>query len=65
MTTRPAMLILWLHHDLRSYKGTGRGRLMFECVDEDQESLPGSTDADFSGGLLHHVEAECGINCVV
>jgi hypothetical protein len=45
---------------------------MFECVDEDQESLPGSTDADFSGGLLHHVEAECGtathhkgINCVV
>ena len=41
-----------------------RGRTMFECVDKDQESLPGS-HADTNGALLYHVEADCntGLPC--
>ena len=33
---------------------------MFECVDEDQESLAGSSNGYQNGGCLHHVEAGCG-----
>ena len=64
---------------MTSYRGAGRGRLVFECIDEDQESLVNSTSADNNGGILHHVEAACGaaglpcppysaykeVNCVV
>ncbi len=40
-----------------------RGRTMFECVDKDQESLPGSS-ADNNGAVLYHVEAACnGLPC--
>ena len=41
-----------------------RGRSMYECVDEDQESLPGSQPNNL-GALLHHVEADCntGLPC--
>ncbi len=40
-----------------------RGRTMFECVDRDQESLPGSS-ADTNGVLFVHVEAACnGLPC--
>ena len=35
-----------------------RGRTMFECMDKDQESLPGS-HADVNGAVFHHVEADC------
>jgi hypothetical protein len=92
VSTRPAVLMIpartscpstWTReyygYIMTSYRGTGRGRLMFECIDEDQETLTGSTDADVNGGVLHHVEADCGaaglscppynqekeINCVV
>ena len=38
-------------------------RTSFECVDKDQESLPGS-QADTNGALFYHVEANCnGIPC--
>ena len=42
-----------------------RGRTMFECVDRDQESLPGGGHADTNGALFHHVEAVCnhGLPC--
>ena len=33
---------------------------MFECVDEDQESMAGSSNGDENGGILCHVEAGCG-----
>ena len=52
-------------------------RTMFECVDKDQESLPG-THANTNGAVFYHVEANCGtgipclpynnhqeLNCVV
>ncbi len=40
-----------------------RGRTMFECVDRDQESLPGSS-ANIDGVLFYHVEASCnGLPC--
>ena len=41
----------------------GRRGSTIECIDEDQESIPGS-GADTSGALLHHVEASCnGMPC--
>ena len=45
-----------------SYKG--HHRTMFECVDEDQESLPGS-QSNSHGMTFHHVEATCstGLPC--
>ena len=52
---------------MTEYKGTHnniRGRTMFECVDKDQESLPGGgTNTD--GVLFYHVEADCntGLPC--
>ena len=41
-----------------------RGRTMFECVDKDQESLPGS-HANTDGVIFFHVEAHCnsGLPC--
>ena len=41
-----------------------RGRSMFECVDADQESLPGS-HPNTNGALFYHVEAACntGLPC--
>ena len=52
-------------------------RATFECVDADQESLPGSQDG-LNGALFFHAEADCGnglpcpdyndhqeLNCVV
>ena len=53
---------------MTEYKGSQnndiRGRSMFQCVDEDQESLPGS-HAIILGALFHHVEADCntGLPC--
>ena len=48
---------------MTSFHGTGRGRGRFECVDEDQESIPGSA-ADTNGFIFHHVEAACnGMPC--
>ena len=41
----------------------GRGRTTFECVDKDQNSLPGSY-ANTDGAVLYHVEANCnGLPC--
>ena len=92
VSTRPAVFMIpaktscpssWTReyygYIMTSYRATGRGRLMFECVDEDQESLLGSSNGIEDGGRLHHVEAACGadglscppydqnkeINCVV
>ena len=46
-----------------SFWADGRGRTSFECVDKDQESLPGS-QAAIDGALLYHVEANCnGLPC--
>ena len=53
---------------MTEYKGDHNcdicGRTMFECVDRDQESLPGS-HANTDGTVLHHVEADCntGLPC--
>ena len=52
---------------MTEYKGGRsdiRGRTMFECVDKDQESLPGS-HPDTNGVLYYHVEADCntGLPC--
>ena len=74
VSTRPAVFMIpakttcpssWTReyygYIMSSYKEEGRGRLMFECVDEDQESLPGSTNTR-NNNLLQHVEATCGTN---
>ena len=38
-------------------------RTLFECVDKDQESVPGS-QANTNGALFYHVEANCnGMAC--
>ena len=53
---------------MTEYKGVSnniRGRTMFECVDAEQESLPGSAP-NTDGVLFYHVEAACsadGIPC--
>ena len=40
-----------------------RHRTSFECIDKDQDSVPGS-QADTDGALFYHVEANCnGIPC--
>ena len=41
------------------------GRTMFACVDEDQESIPGS-QVNTNGALFYHDEASCsdaGLPC--
>ena len=46
---------------MTTYIHRARGR--FECIDEDQESIPGSA-ADTDGFRFHHVEAACnGMPC--
>ena len=35
------------------------GRTMFDCVDRDQEALPGSGGNE-DGALFYHVKAACG-----
>ena len=49
----------YLMTELRTHK-----RSMFECVDEDQESLPGS-HANTNGALFYQVEVDCnsGLPC--
>ena len=42
---------------------SGHYRTSFECVDKDQDSVPGS-QADTNGALFYHVEANCnGLAC--
>ena len=49
---------------MTSYHEPDRGRGTFLCVDEDQESIPGSSFNDPYYFALHHVEAGChGIPC--
>ena len=53
---------------MTAYKGTHnhiRGHTMFECVDKDQESLPGGGTTSTDGVLFFHVEADCntGLPC--
>ena len=49
---------------MTTYIGKGRGRGTFECIDEDQESLPGNGLQDSHAFYFHHVEAGCaGIPC--
>ena len=51
---------------LMTEKGEGRHRRsMFECVDADQEVLPG-TQVNIDAALLYHVEATCntGLPCL-
>ena len=53
---------------MTEYKGAQndiRGRTMFECVDKDQESLPGGGTINTDGVLFHHVEVVCntGLPC--
>ena len=39
------------------------GRTMYECVDKDMESIPGSQN-HIDGGHFYHVEAHCnGVSC--
>ncbi len=51
---------------MTAYKGHSRevrGRTMFECVDKDQESIPGSS-GNGNGALFYHTEASCnGLPC--
>ena len=48
---------------MTSYRGTGRGRTTFECIDQNAESIPGES-AEKLGAVLHHVEASCnGMPC--
>ena len=45
------------HRDSRHY------RTMFECVDKNPDSIPGSV-ANVNGAVFYHVEASCtGIPC--
>ena len=51
---------------MSAYKGTSsdpHSRTMFECVDKDLDSIPGSA-ANTNGALFYHVEAHCnGMPC--
>ena len=41
----------------------GYSRTMYQCIDKDRESVPGS-HANTDGALFHHVEASCnGMPC--
>ena len=76
VSTRPAVFMIpaktscpssWTReyygYIMTSYRYQGRGRLKFECVDEDQESLPGSTNGGATlrlhvvlmDSLAHHI----------
>ena len=80
VSTRPSVLMIpakvtcppsWTReyygYIMTEWKGTSndvRGRTMFECVDKDQQSLPGSFGVT-DGALFYHVEAVCnhGLPC--
>ena len=75
VSTRPAVLMIPAKIDCpknwtREYYGylmtehKDHRRSMFECVDKEQESLPGN-HADTNGVLFYHVEADCesGLPC--
>ena len=48
---------------MSTYQRNDHDRTSFECVDKDQESIPGS-QADTNGAVFYHVEANCnGIPC--
>ena len=51
---------------MSAYKGTSSNphyRTMFECVDKDPDSIPGS-GPNTNGALFYHVEADCnGMPC--
>ena len=48
---------------MASYRGTGRGRTTFECIDQNPQTVPGQA-ADTDGARIHHVEASCnGMPC--
>ena len=51
---------------MSAYRGDSRYvdyRTMFECVDKNPDSIPGSA-SDINGALFHHAEATCrGIPC--
>ena len=48
---------------MSTYQASNHYRTSFECVDKDQESLPGS-QANTNGAVFYHVEANCnGLPC--
>lgn len=48
---------------MTSYRGTGRARTTFECIDQYAEAIPGLY-RQTHGAILHHVEANCnGMPC--
>ena len=51
---------------MSAYKGDSHAvdyRNMFECVDKNPDSIPGSA-SDVNGALFHHTEATCtGMPC--
>ena len=48
---------------LMTTKDSGHYRTSFECVDKDQDSVPGS-QANTNGAVFYHVEANCnGLAC--
>ena len=63
-TCPPSWTLEYRGYIMTSYIGGDRGRSPFECIDEDQESLPGSASVASGRFVLHHVEAGCsGIPC--
>ena len=81
VSTRPTVLMIpaktscpsnwtreYFGYIMTEWKGSSnniRGRTMFECVDKDQESLPGGGTTNTNGVLFSHVEADCstGLPC--
>ena len=48
---------------MSAYKASSNGRTMYECVDKNPNTLPGSA-SDTNGALLYHIEASCnGLPC--
>ena len=47
---------------LMSESITANGRTVYECIDKNMGSAPGSQDSDTLSGHLYHVEANCGVN---
>ena len=63
-TCPPSWTLEYRGYIMTSYIGDARSRSPFECIDEDQESLPGSASVASHQFVLHHVEAGCsGIPC--
>ena len=63
-TCPPSWTLEYRGYIMTTYNGPKRGRGTFECIDEDQESIPGNTVRDSHTFVLHHVEAGCaGLPC--